>query len=66
MFAIRTPRTDELPALGDLCLRSKAVWGYDETFMAACRAELSFEPRDLLVTQSRFWSETMSASAWRK
>jgi GNAT superfamily N-acetyltransferase len=51
MLAIRTPRADELPGLGDLCLRSKAVWGYDETFMAACRAELSFEAGDLLATQ---------------
>ncbi len=44
---IRAPDIDELPALSELCLRSKAVWGYDAAFMAACRSELSFEPRDL-------------------
>lgn len=30
----------------DLCLRSKAVWGYDEDFMSACREELSIIARD--------------------
>jgi GNAT superfamily N-acetyltransferase len=44
---IRAPVAEELPALSELCLRSKAVWGYDATFMAACRAELTFDPRDL-------------------
>ena len=44
---IRPPAVDELPALSELCMRSKAVWGYDAAFMAACRAELSFDPRDL-------------------
>jgi GNAT superfamily N-acetyltransferase len=27
--------------LTELCLRSKAVWGYDETFIEACRDELA-------------------------
>ena len=44
---IRTPVADELPVLSELCLRSKAVWGYDAAFMEACRAELSLHPRDL-------------------
>ena len=44
---IRAPDIDELPALSELCLRSKAVWGYDAAFMAACRRELSFDPGDL-------------------
>jgi GNAT superfamily N-acetyltransferase len=44
---IRAPEVEELPALGELCLRSKAVWGYDADFMKACRAELSFAPSDL-------------------
>jgi GNAT superfamily N-acetyltransferase len=47
---IRPPATDELSGLSDLCFRSKAVWGYDEEFMEACRGELSFEPRDLELT----------------
>jgi GNAT superfamily N-acetyltransferase len=44
---IRTPEVAELPALSELCLRSKAVWGYDAAFMAACRAELTFHPDEL-------------------
>ncbi len=44
---IRAPDIAELPALSELCMRSKAVWGYDAVFMAACRGELSFDPRDL-------------------
>jgi len=41
---------DELSDISDLCFRSKAIWGYDEEFMNACRAELSLEPRDLEFT----------------
>jgi GNAT superfamily N-acetyltransferase len=48
---IRAPDVDELPALSELCMRSKAVWGYDADFMAACRAELTFDPRDLSSSQ---------------
>jgi GNAT superfamily N-acetyltransferase len=46
-LTIRSPTLDELPMLSDLCLRSKAVWGYDAAFMAAVRRELSFEPHEL-------------------
>ena len=49
-LTIRAPTIDELSGLSDLCFRSKAVWGYDEQFMEACRGELSFEPRDLQLT----------------
>ena len=48
---IRTPDVAELPALSELCLRSKAVWGYDAAFMAACRAELTLHPNDLLSSR---------------
>jgi len=41
MFELRTPRYDEAAVLTDLCLRSKAVWGYDEAFMQACQGELT-------------------------
>jgi hypothetical protein len=47
---IRAPTIDKLSRLSDLCFGSKAVWGYDEDFMKACRGELSFEPRDLEMT----------------
>jgi GNAT superfamily N-acetyltransferase len=44
---IRPARIEELPDLSELCMRSKAVWGYDAVFMAACRAELMLTPDDL-------------------
>jgi len=50
-LVIRSPTIDELPALGDLCMRSKAVWGYDHKFMEACRDELSFNLSDLQLTK---------------
>jgi GNAT superfamily N-acetyltransferase len=34
----------EADALTDLALRSKGHWGYDATFLAACRAELTVRP----------------------
>src|SRR6266481_1059322 len=49
-LAIRPPTIEELDGLSDLCFRSKAVWGYDEEFMEACRGELSFGLRDLELT----------------
>ncbi len=49
-LTIRAPTLNELSGLSDLCFRSKAVWGYDEKFMEACRGELWFEPRDLELT----------------
>lgn len=38
---IRPARVDELGALTELAMRSKAHWGYDDAFMAACRDELT-------------------------
>src|SRR5882724_6201550 len=48
---IRSPVIEELAALSELCMRSKAVWGYDAAFMEACKAELSFDPRDLVCSR---------------
>src|SRR5438874_12993358 len=42
--AFRAARLQEAPALSELCVRSKAVWGYDETFMARVRAALRIRP----------------------
>jgi N-acetylglutamate synthase-like GNAT family acetyltransferase len=50
-MVIRPARIDELPALSDLCVRSKAVWGYDGHFMEACRDELSVDASDLQSTK---------------
>jgi GNAT superfamily N-acetyltransferase len=47
MLMLRTPRPDEAIALTELCLRSKAVWGYDEQFIEACRAELTITPEKM-------------------
>jgi GNAT superfamily N-acetyltransferase len=57
MFRLRSPRCDEAATLIDLCLRSKAVWGYDEEFMQACRRDLTLDEEqacrgDLTLTAS--------------
>lgn len=44
---IRPAELSELNQLSELCLRSKAMWGYDENFIAACRPFLSIYPDDL-------------------
>ena len=38
---VRAAHPSEAAALTELALRSKAHWGYDEAFMAACREELT-------------------------
>ncbi len=43
--AIRPARPEEARLLTELCLRSKAYWGYDARFLAACAAELTVTPR---------------------
>jgi GNAT superfamily N-acetyltransferase len=50
MIRLRDARQDEFESLSELCLRSKAVWGYDDAFMAACRAELTLHPAELQST----------------
>jgi len=44
---LRAARTAEVDLLGDLALRSKGHWGYDRSFLNACRTELTFEPDEL-------------------
>jgi GNAT superfamily N-acetyltransferase len=46
MLKLRPARPDEAELLTELCLQSKAVWGYDEAFMRACRAELTLTAAD--------------------
>ena len=38
---IRAARSVETELLSELAFRSKAHWGYDDAFMAACREELT-------------------------
>ncbi|WP_170416406.1 GNAT family N-acetyltransferase [Ruegeria atlantica] len=47
MIELRSPRRSELEAVTDLCMRSKAFWGYDADFMNACRTELTVTESDL-------------------
>ena len=39
--SIRLARPEEAPVLTRLAIRSKAHWGYDASFMAACNSELT-------------------------
>ena len=51
MLALRPARPEEGAELTELCLRSKAVWGYDDAFMAACRKELTLTPASIRASQ---------------
>jgi GNAT superfamily N-acetyltransferase len=50
VIQLRDALQNELSSLDELCLRSKAVWGYDAAFMAACRDELTLHPAELRTT----------------
>ena len=49
-FVLRPPDLSELEDLSALQMRSKAHWGYDAAFMAACKEELTLTPADLSDT----------------
>ncbi|GGW50030.1 GNAT family N-acetyltransferase [Streptomyces xantholiticus] len=44
---IREGRPEEAAALSALALRSKAHWGYDDAYLAACADELRLAPGDM-------------------
>ena len=44
---IRAATGGDAGTLSDLAFRSKAHWGYDDAFMEACRAELTYAPEQL-------------------
>lgn len=46
MVTLRPPKSEELTAASQLCLRSKAYWGYDSEFMSACVRELTITTED--------------------
>jgi len=46
-ITLRRAEPSECEGLSELALRSKAYWGYDSTFLEACRAELSIEAADV-------------------
>ena len=53
MNTLRIAKIGELSELSDLCLRSKAHWGYDAGFIEACREALTITPEDL--KQDHVW-----------
>jgi N-acetylglutamate synthase-like GNAT family acetyltransferase len=53
---IRLARIEEASALSELCVRSKAVWGYDEAFMALVRT--AFEGMHEQVAAGDVWVAT--------
>jgi GNAT superfamily N-acetyltransferase len=44
---MRRARAQEADVLSELALRSKGHWGYDQEFLDACRAELTFGPDEV-------------------
>jgi GNAT superfamily N-acetyltransferase len=51
MILLRYAEVEESLVLSELCLRSKAVWGYDLEFLRACRTELNFTQADFECSQ---------------
>ena len=45
--SIRLARIGEARGLSELCVRSKASWGYDEAFMALARVVLEVSPKQI-------------------
>lgn len=43
-IVLRPAGPDEAVAISELALRSKAHWGYDAEFLAACRDDLTIDP----------------------
>ncbi|MDH3716212.1 MAG: GNAT family N-acetyltransferase [Gammaproteobacteria bacterium] len=44
---LRAASPDEAPALSALAKRAKAHWGYSQTFMQVCDAELNYDREDI-------------------
>jgi len=59
LLRIRDARLSECAALSALCLRSKAHWGYNAAFVAACAPYLRVEPH-LVETGCAFVAESES------
>ena len=55
-FTIRPARIEEAAALTDLSLRSKAVWGYDASFLARCRLIMQVKT-EAIAQQPHFVAE---------
>ncbi len=46
-FYIRAAEPQDGPQISALAFRSKAYWGYDQDFMNACRAELTYSAEQI-------------------
>ena len=44
---MRQAREDEAGLLSEIAIRAKGYWGYDQAFLDACRAELTFTPAEI-------------------
>jgi GNAT superfamily N-acetyltransferase len=47
MVQMRAARTDEAGRLSEIAIRGKGYWGYDQAFLDACRAELTFTAAEI-------------------
>ncbi len=50
---LRAAVPDEAQDLTELALRSKAIWGYDQAFMEACREEMTVTPANITNAKGR-------------
>ncbi|WP_377267302.1 GNAT family N-acetyltransferase [Peterkaempfera sp. SMS 1(5)a] len=57
MVSVRAAVAAEAGLLTELALRSKAHWGYDEAFLASCRAELTVTAPELPTRRARVAAE---------
>ena len=46
-IVLRAARQAEAALLGEIALRAKGYWGYDQEFLEACRSELTFTAQDI-------------------
>ena len=55
---IRLARPEEASGLSELCVRSKAVWGYDQGFMTLARIALEVDPEQIRLGE--VWVATVA------
>ncbi len=48
-FQLRSPKPADLQGLTDLCMRSKAHWGFDANFMSKCLPIFTYTSDDLAI-----------------
>jgi GNAT superfamily N-acetyltransferase len=63
-FTIRPARLEEATALTELSLRSKAVWGYEASFLARCRLVMQVKT-EALAAQPHYVAESAAGTPRR-